>query len=366
LGETSAVLSDPAFAYRDQLSSAAQRAMRAAGGPIVHDLRLGGAHVRLRLAGSALESVLVPALRHARIDTPASEPELTIDAWDARSTGVGPPAFPWRAADVRERGEIHGFNNDAIRTLYHAGGPGPGKNFHALSMVDTVAGTAWFSVASAECVPWYERAAPLRAILHLGLHGPGRLLVHAAALGRLGTGMLLAGGAGAGKSTTALACVLAGLDYAGDDYVVLDLRGATPTAHSIYGTAKVVPSTTALLPELAARFPEVAGEDREKLVVDLAGTWAERMRASIPVSVVVLPVMRSGPRATLTPCSPATALRALAPTTIHQLPSVGGSALAQLSELVRRVPAYSLGLGSSPQAAAAVLVSMLEELDGGV
>ena len=359
------MLSDPALDYRDQLSSAAQRAMRAAGGPVVHDLWLGGAHVRLRLAGSALEPVLMPALRHARIDTTPGEPELTIDAWDARSTGVGPPGFPWRAEDVRERGEIREFNTAAIRTIYHAGGPGPGRNFHALSMLDTVARTAWFTVASAECVPWYERAAPLRAILLLGLHAPGRLLVHAAALGRAETGMLLAGGAGAGKSTTALACVIAGLDYAGDDYVVLDLRGATPIAHSVYGTAKVVPNTTALLPELAARVPEVAGEDREKLVVDLAGTWAERMRASIPVSVVVLPVVRGAQRSRLTRCSPAAALRALAPTTIHQLPSVGGSALAQLAELVRRVPAYSLELGSSPQEAATVLASMLEELDGG-
>ena len=252
--------------------------MDAAGGAIVHDLRLGGAHVRLRLAGDALDPVLVPALRHARIPTPAREPDLTIDAWDDLSTGVRPPAFPWRPEDVRERGEIQGFNNAAIRTLYHAGGPGPGRDFHALSMVDTVVRTAWFSVASAECVPWYERAAPLRAILHLGLHAPGRLLVHAAALGRGGTGMLLAGPAGSGKSTTALACVLAGLDYCGDDYVVLDLRGATPTAHSIYGTAKVVPSTAALLPELVVRT--YVQEGRLAVIADSPDPYDE------PITVV--------------------------------------------------------------------------------
>jgi hypothetical protein len=359
------VLSDPVLAYRDELSSAAQRAMEAAGGAVVHDLLLGGAHVRLRLAGPALEPVLLPALGHARIETPSTDPELAIDAWDAASTGVGPPSFPWGSEDVRERGEIAGFNSGGIRTLYHAGGPGPGRDFHAISMVDTVSRAAWFSVASAQCVPWYERAAPLRAVLHLGLHGPGRLLVHAAALGRGRTGMLLAGAAGAGKSTTALACVLAGLDYAGDDYVVLDLGGSQPLAHSIYGTAKIAPSARALLPGLATRLGEVAGEDREKLVVDLAASWPQQMRASVPVGALVLPSLGGRRRPQLTPCSPGQALRALAPTTINQLPSVGGSALAPLSELVRRVPAYSLELGDSPAAAAAVLVALLEELDRG-
>ena len=93
---------DPALTYRDDLVGAAERAMRASF-PSVHDLRLGGAHVRLRLAGPALEPILLPALAHGLIERTGELPELSIDAWDSESTGVGPPAFPWRAEDVRER-----------------------------------------------------------------------------------------------------------------------------------------------------------------------------------------------------------------------------------------------------------------------
>lgn len=353
---------DPAPAYRDDLARAAQRAMGASPSN-VHDLRLGGAHVRLRLAGPALEPVLLPALAHGLIERTAATPDLSIDAWDSESTGVGPPAFPWRPEDVRERGEIRGFNTGAVRTLYHAGGPGAGSDFQAISVVDTVHGAAWFVVASARCVPWYERAAPLRAVLHLGLRRSTRLLVHAAALGHRSAGMLLAGAAGSGKSTTAMACVLAGLGYAGDDYVVVDVGAQPPRAYSLYGTAKLVAGTAILLPELACRFPAVAGTDGEKLVVDLAGTWPAQMRPEVALSAIVVPSVRPGlaePR--LTRCSPAHALRALAPTTIHQLPSVGGSALAPLAALVRTVPAYALELGGPPHAAATALISLLKEL----
>jgi hypothetical protein len=357
---------DRALAYRDELAGAARRAMAEAPAS-VHDLRLGGAHVRLRLAGPALEPALLPALAHGLIERTSALPELTIDAWDTESTGVGPPAFPWRPEDVRERGEIRGFNDGAVRTLYHAGGPGTGRNFQAISVVDTARGAAWFVVASEQCVPWYERAAPLRAVLHLGLQRSTRLLVHAAALGHGSAGMLLAGAAGSGKSTTAMACVLAGLDYAGDDYVVVDVGEDPLRAHSLYGTAKFDTTTTTLLPELAAHVPAGAGRDGEKLVLDLAGTWPRQMRAAVALSAIVVPSVRPGlaqPR--LTRCSPAQALRALAPTTIHQLPSVGGATLAPLAALVRRVPAYALELGGPPQAAATALISLLEELDGSV
>jgi hypothetical protein len=50
------------------------------------------------------------------------------------------------------------------------------------------------------------------------------------------------------------------------------------------------------------------------------------------------------------PTSAAEALRALAPTTIYQLPSNGGRALGQLAELVRRVKAFSLAIGEDMSA----------------
>ncbi len=53
---------------------------------------------------------------------------------------------------------------------------------------------------------------------------------------------MIAGPAGSGKSTLALACALQGLRYLGDDYVVVDVANG-PIVHSLYSSAKALPST---------------------------------------------------------------------------------------------------------------------------
>src|SRR5205807_9852223 len=95
------------------------------------------------------------------------------------------------------------------------------------------------------------RAVPLRPLLGWVLASPGRHLVHAGAVGSEGQGVLLAGSGGAGKSTTAVACVEAGMSYVGDDYVLLS-TGEPPAAHAIYGTAKLDRRSLATLPDLAS------------------------------------------------------------------------------------------------------------------
>jgi DNA polymerase III delta prime subunit len=187
---------------------------------------------------------------------------------------------------------------------------------------------AVFWTPGAEHVPWYERAAPLRTVLHWSLAGPGTHLVHAAAVAHERAGVLLAGPAGSGKTTTALACLEAGMGYLGDDYVVIT-GGARPRAYSLYATAKAASETLALLPGL--------------------GT-----------ARCVIPRVTPG-ECVLRPVRSVDALRALAPSTIlqHSHESAGG--LAVMSELVRSVPAFELDLGDDIAPVPAVIAELLEE-----
>src|SRR2546429_207421 len=63
--------------------------------------------------------------------------------------------------------------------------------------------------------------------------------------------VLLAGAGGAGKTTTTVACLLDGLQFVGDNYVLLS-QEAAPTVHGIYHNVKLRPGTLELLPELAS------------------------------------------------------------------------------------------------------------------
>ena len=214
-----------ARAYLDEFAHACGEAMQRSG-PIVRDLRLGPTTVRLRIAGPALLP-FIGVLTHPWHAVAASEPLLRVELWDRHSTGVAPPPFPVRQDPPAGPGEIRSYDDADLRILFHSGTDPRDGSFAALTMFDERTSTARYFVSDAARIPWWERAAPVRAALHWGLSRPDRLLVHAGAVGSAGRGVLLTG-AGAGKSTTALAAVCAGLDYLGDDYVFMDLAGPSP------------------------------------------------------------------------------------------------------------------------------------------
>jgi hypothetical protein len=289
---------------------------------------------------------------------------MTIDLWDTESTGVVPPRFPWGPADVGARGEIRGYNQDGVRTAFHGDLLAPEADFRALTMFDQPAGTGGFWVLGPDRVPWWERAAPLRTALHWGLQRPGRLLAHAGAVGVRGRGVLLAGPGGSGKSTAAIAAMLGGFDYLGDDYVMLDLSATEPIAQSLYATAKLDPATGSLLPELRNVLSGGNAFDGDKAVLNVAALYPERLRASLPLAAIVLPRISPHGESRLLPGSPADALRAIAPSTIYQVPYDGGSALRPLAELVRRLPVHVLELGDDPASVPTLLADLLDRIGG--
>jgi hypothetical protein len=156
--------------------------------------------------------------------------------------------------------------------------------------------------------------------------------------------VLLCGAGGSGKSTTAVACLLAGLDYAGDDYVLLSLDGERPRAHSLYATAKVPGESLRLLDELQVSDEQRLNLDDGKVVLDARDLGPDRLVDRLQIDALVLP--RVGSEETrLRPARGAEALRALAPSTIYQAPYDGGAAMEPLTALARSVPSYVLELG---------------------
>ncbi len=336
-------------------TDAAFRAATAGSGEVVRDITIGGVRIRLAFAGEPLVVPMSTAFRHLAAAVPHDVVDLHIGVWDTRSTGVQPPRFPWLATDVGRRGAITGFNDSDVCTAFHGDLMDLSADFRSVSVMQRSLRAARFWVLAEDRVPWWERAAPLRTILHWGLRSPDRLLVHGAAVGAGGHGVLLAGAGGSGKSTTSIAALLAGLQFAGDDYVLVDLARDPVRAHSIYGTAKLTPASATLLEGL----PSVAvGRDGEKAVLDVAAVHPDRLVADLALDAIVLPrVVAPGPTR-LVRATAADALRALAPTTVLQLPPDGGSALGPLAALSRRLPVWHLELGGDPAAAVALVAGL--------
>jgi hypothetical protein len=320
-------------------------------------LAIGPVRVRLRFAGEELAQRMLPAFAHLAVDDPAV-PDLTLSVWDSRSTGVEVPPFPWRPRDLRQRGEVAGYNDARVRTVYHGDVLDPTLGFHALSMYDATGRNGIFWVESPERVPWPEAAEPLRPLLHWGLLDASRHLVHAGAVANRDGGVLLGGSGGSGKSTSAVACIEAGFKFVSDNYVLLT-GGDRVVAHSVFCTAKVRPEGARFHPWVRELVQEVDHGTGEKYVLDLHRHMPERLALSTSIDAVLLPRLGDGGRVLARPISPTQALLALAPSTIYQLPSSRETSLGPMAELVRRVPAYVLELGGPPDQVPAVIAELL-------
>lgn len=215
---------------------------------------------------------------------------------------------------------------------------------------DAEAGTVSGCIGEPTVLPSWQRAEPLRAPLNWVLKGPRRALAHAAAIGRNGAGVLMGGPGGSGKSTTALSWMLAGGDFAGDNFVLVDLDApGGPSAAPIYATAKADPLAISMLPALA----EVTHGGDETLhgkrVLDVRELRPDQPAGPIPITAIVIPRVAEETQPAVRPVSRASALRALAPSSLLQLPGESDG-FAVLASLLRELPCFELDLAPDPEA----------------
>jgi hypothetical protein len=257
---------------------------------------------------------------------------------------------------LSSRYELRPLQNSRVSSTYDLGSG-------VLSVFDATGGRAFYWVRDAEALPYYERGAPLRTLLNWWLSGAGLHCAHAAAVGTSDGALLLTGKGGSGKSTTALACLAAGMGYASDDYCAI-AQEPVPAVYSLYNTGKLRDETDlARQPQFE---PWIANRDRledEKLLMFLNEHAPERLLREAPLRAIVLPRVVEGAESSLHPIAPAGALRALAPTTMFQLPGAAQSAMAIMAGLVRAIPCYRLDAGSEIAAIPSLLSDLLGELN---
>jgi len=318
---------------------------------MVRDFRVAGTSVRLRFAGEALISSIVPGLANAVSELEAG-PRCEICLWDSESTGAPLAPRPRPAKDFTERGNIWGFDSLRYRSAYQWGES-------SVNVMDRTTRQAVYWVPSPKHVPAWVLAAPLRSILHWWMELNGRQLVHAAAVGHGGHGVLIPGRGGSGKSSTSLACLLAGFDFLGDDYLALALD-PQPRIYRLYSTAKLDPRTLTEYPDLQRRCHTVYQPGFDKVVLFLEDQFREQLRDSLPLELVLKPRFSGVPETTLGPVEPIEIERALASETLVHLPHVGIHTLEFLNRVSRQVPPAAIHLGTDRARIPAAITAALE------
>jgi hypothetical protein len=306
--------------------------------------------IRVRFSTAAPAEAMTQALEHLAV--PGGGPaDLTVWVLDEAPTGADPdlglPVPP--VASGVESPLVFATDDGLCAAFEQLRG--------ALHLYDARSREGLVWLPGPEALTLRDRASPLRLVFFWWGRTVGLRLVHAAAVGMPAGGLLLTGRNGSGKSTAALSCLGSGLRLAGDDLVFVDPAG--PEVLALYGSAGLDPGHMAAhLPDLAAR----AGATVDgKTLLFFPGSGPAPI-ARFPLRAIVVPEVAAGGASALAPRPAARALAALAPGTILQFPGAGAGEFAAFSDLVRRVPCFSLRLGAEPDAVPCLLGDLLGSL----
>ena len=346
----------------DRLEQSFLNDAAAAGGAVQQWYRIGGHDVCVRTIPEQDARRLRPALVHLAIpEATASAAGLTISAWNG-ATPSAPPMLAdllrrlrtdWRL-ECGPRGEVLELHASGISAIYNAGP-------NVLTVVDFDQNRGWLLKLDDDTFPYWEVGSPFRFLLHEWFAARGLQYVHGAAVGTEKGGVLLVGKGGSGKSTTALLCASAGMQYAGDDYCLID--PARAWAHSLYNTGKLKGSEDyARLPELKGLSTNPDSFERGgdgKGVYFLDEIWPDRVVAGMPLRAIVVPRITGQTATRIEPCSAFDALVAMLPSTVAQLPAATNEDCDRMVALAEKLPAYLLHLGTDTRGIPAALTTLL-------
>jgi hypothetical protein len=307
--------------------------------------------VTVWFASEALATLCQRALRLRTHDDPSAT-RAEIVAIDAATRDWEPPARWEEGAGFASREFDTLLAADNLRGFYHHDGP-------SWQFYDPATATGIMSLLDPLGIPPWETGSPLRLMLHWAYAAAGRRMTHAATLGHDGRGALIVGASGSGKSGTALAGLLHGLDSAGDDYVLVE-QGPRVVAHALFNVFKQDPAGLRRA-GMAGGVADMPRNWHGKIEFDAARLAGKPLAAEMEIIALLLPRIAHETRTTITRVGAREAALGLAPSSVFQLPGDMGTGFGFLSDLVRRLPAYRVNLSDNPAEIADAIGSLLTQ-----
>lgn len=208
-----------------------------------------------------------------------------------------------------------------------------------LQMINKSANRAILCYSSLSAIPEWERSFPFRQIIHHYFENSEYCLIHAASVGNNENCVLITAKGGSGKSTSALASLVSGLSYLGDDFVLVNTE--TLEVYSLYNVAKVELHQLEIFPNLEELIANKVSK-LDKFQLFLYPKYKPQLKYKLKLRAILVPNYNSSnPTTYLKSTSAANVLLNMAPTTIFLLKS-NQKVFQLLSDLCRKVPLYSL------------------------
>ncbi|HET6363083.1 MAG TPA: glycosyltransferase [Gemmatimonadota bacterium] len=319
--------------------------------PLRIRLDVAGIPIELVFAGEILRPYVLPSLAHLEVST-QDEPALRIHVWDSESTDTDFILPPISRDCFTTRGDIWGMSSARIRSAFH-------WIEFSVNVFDVERREGVFWVRSKACLGNWTRGSPLRTLLHWSMEASKRQLVHAAAVGTDEGALLITGRGGVGKSTTALACLEAGMRFLGDDYVVVALE-PEPRVYRLYCSAKLTADQLSRFPNLAPLVGSADFLEDGKALIVLDSAMQRGIPHSLPLRALVTPSFADTRESFIGAANPLDLQQAASITTMSQLPRAGPGTHAFFERMVGTLPVGRLHLGTKITGIPAAIESYLK------
>jgi len=321
---------------------------------IVRDIKLANLIIRLNFAGDALLPFVLPAISHLLIEAESETPHYKIDIWDSASTHSNFPNAPCSIEDIELRGEITGLKSERFESAYFT-------HARMLSWLDHEDRRGVVCLADTLGIPAFELACPLRGIFSWILRRNNIVILHAAAVATGDGAVLIGGNSGAGKSSTALRCLVGGLNYLGDDICAVSMENDIPQAHSVYSSGKTLSTDLSKFPQLLPALYAHFDEQYEKEIFFFNTHFANQLASGGELRAVIIPHQDATLPIGFEKLSFAKALSVISSSTKSLLPDAGNEMFHMLSAVLHRVPCYQFNLGSDPNKISATLTNFIAQ-----
>lgn len=316
----------------------------------VLSVALGPKRAELRFASQHLRELFRPSFLAAEGDSTNS---AVVTLWDSNVSAPKLPPLPWPKEAYRACGEMRGYSDGRFYIRFDV-------PMQAITVLDTQLRRGAYFAREPLSLPAYEAAGPIKWLIHRLAVEDQMLFAHCAGVAWKGRAAIVVGPRGAGKSTTALACISAGLDFLGDDRCLISAKDA-PAVYAVYTKAKMFAADKDRFgaPAISEGAFRPDGDTDGKLHIPIDQIAPLQLVRSAKIhSILVLD--RSNRKETLLEMTGAsTATRLLVAEIVGQSPVTTARSLEIASQLCRKVPVRRLIAGCNLDGIAATISSLL-------
>ncbi len=235
-----------------------------------------------------------------------------------------------------------------------------GRESNTVSLLNKDKGVAFFLFDDISNLPYYESGSPFKNILQWWFENRDSSMIHSASIAFDGMALLIAGRGGSGKSSTALSCIMNGMEYLGDDYIVVNGEKKFSVS-SVYNSIKLTSDSLKKFSGINKNIINPSFTKNEKGVAFLSEIKKFAMARSASLKGVILPEISGFDHSSFSRISSSECFRSLAPSTIFQHIGRRKNISKFIAQLTKHLPCYKLKAGRDPELISEIVKSIFKE-----